>query len=56
MKTVDLIIDDKIKYPPDKETSVKTFRAGARCFSEGFLLRRKSRWIKNIYQVWSFFI
>ena len=39
MKTVDLIIDDKIKCPPDKETSAKTFRAGARCFSGGFLLR-----------------
>lgn len=40
MKTVDLIIDDKIKFPPpDKETSAKTFRAGARCFSGGFLLR-----------------
>lgn len=39
MKTVDLIIDDKIKYPPDKETSAKTFRAGARCFSGGFFLR-----------------
>lgn len=39
MKTVDLIIDDKIKSPPDKETSAKTFRAGARCFSGGFLLR-----------------
>ena len=34
MKTVDLIIDDKIKYPPDKETSAKTFRAGARCFMD----------------------
>ena len=45
-----------IKIPPKKENSVKTFRAGARCFSGVFLLRRKSRWIKNIYQVWSFFI
>lgn len=39
MKTVDLIIDDKIKFPPDKETSAKMFRAGARCFSGGFFLR-----------------